>query len=127
MREADLPAPPSLVAAGDFTEASGEQAMRALLSREPELDAVFVGNDLMAIGAMRALHAVGRRVPDDVAVVGFDDNPAAAGLTPALTTVAQTVSQMGQTMAHALLSLLQGDSEIRQVVLPTRLIVRESS
>lgn len=127
MREAGLPAPPSLVAAGDFTEASGEQAMRALLSREPELDAVFVGSDLMAIGAMRALHAVGRRVPDDVAVVGFDDNPAAAGLTPALTTVAQTVSQMGQTMAHALLSLLQGDSEIRQVVLPTQLIVRESS
>lgn len=60
-------------------------------------------------------------------MVGFDDNPAAAGLTPALTTVAQAVSQMGQTMAQALLSLLHGDTETRQVVMPTQLIVRESS
>lgn len=127
MREAGLPTARSLVASGDFTEPSGELAMRTLLSREPKLDAVFVGNDLMAIGAMRALHAAGRRVPDDVAVVGFDDNPAAAGLDPALTTVAQAVPQMGQTMAHALLSLLQGDTQTRQVVMPTQLIVRESS
>lgn len=60
-------------------------------------------------------------------MVGFDDNPAAAGLTPALTTVAQAVSQMGRTMAQALLSLLHGDTETRQVVMPTQLIVRESS
>ncbi len=127
IQETGRPTPSSLVAAGDFTEASGEQAMRALLDREPDLDAVFVGNDLMAIGAMRALHAAGRQVPDDVAVVGFDDNPAAAGLSPALSTVAQGVPQMGQTMAHALLSLLDGDTETRQVVMPTRLVVRESS
>lgn len=127
MSEAGLPTPRSRVASGDFTEPSGEEAMRCLLEREPDLDAVFVGNDLMAIGAMRALHAVGRRVPDDVAVVGFDDNPAAGGLTPALTTVAQSVPQMGRAMARALLSLLHGDTQTHQILLPTTLIVRASS
>jgi DNA-binding LacI/PurR family transcriptional regulator len=127
MREAGLPTPPGRVAQGDYTEGSGERAMRALLERDPDLDAVFAANDLMAIGAVRVLQAAGRRVPQDVAVVGFDDNPAAAALTPALTTVAQPVPEMGREMARALLALLQGDTLTHQIVMPTRLIVRESS
>ncbi|CAM5725418.1 LacI family transcriptional regulator OS=Streptomyces tendae OX=1932 GN=F3L20_14805 PE=4 SV=1 [Streptomyces tendae] len=77
----------SIVALGDFTRVSGAEAMRQLLEDDPDVDAVFAANDLMAIGALRTLHQAGRRVPDDVAVVGFDDIEAAAYTTPALTSV----------------------------------------
>src|SRR5690606_8378279 len=87
-RDAVADADPELVVEGDFTSASGERAMRELLGRRPGLDAVFAGNDLMAAGALRVLRERGRRVPDDVAVVGFDDMlPIAEQTEPPLTTV----------------------------------------
>ncbi|WP_327351177.1 LacI family DNA-binding transcriptional regulator [Streptomyces sp. NBC_01304] len=93
-----------LVAAGDFTPAGGERAMRELLDRCPDLDAVFAANDLSASGALRVLRERGRSVPDDVAVVGFDDMlPLAEQTEPPLTTVRQDIEHMGRLMARTLL------------------------
>ena len=91
----------SLVGYGDFSEASGRRAMRTLLDRHPDLDAVFAASDLMAVGAMRVLREYGRRVPDDVAVVGFEDSVLARQTEPPLTTVHQPVEAMGREMAAA--------------------------
>jgi DNA-binding LacI/PurR family transcriptional regulator len=82
---AGLPVDESLIGAGDFTRESGARAMRSLLSQHPLLDAVFAASDLMAAGALEALTEAGRRVPEDVAVVGYDDDPMAASLQPPLT------------------------------------------
>ena len=84
------------VAAGDFTRESGEGAMRQLLDAAPDLDAVFVASDLMALGALQALRASGRSVPHDVAVIGFDDSPAACYADPPLSTIRQPVVELGQ-------------------------------
>jgi DNA-binding LacI/PurR family transcriptional regulator len=110
----------------EFTEPGGAAAMHALLDAEPDLDAVFVASDLMAAGALRALHDLGRRVPDDVAVVGFDDVGTAARTRPALTTVRQPIKAMGQELARMLTAVLEGEDP-SPVVLPTRLILRESA
>ncbi len=115
--------------AGDFTMASGESATAALLGRVPDLDGVFAASDLMAAGAMRALRAAGRTVPDDVGVVGFDDHPALApAMTPPLTSVHQDPREQIRQMVRRLMSLLAGD-EVRPgtTVLPVTLAVRDSA
>ena len=88
---------------GDFTEGSGEEAARALLERHPDLDGLVVASDLMASGALRVLAGLGRRVPDDVAVVGFDDLGVAERTTPTLTTVRQPVEEMAALATRLLL------------------------
>src|SRR5215831_5394759 len=88
----------SIVAVGDFTRESGAEAMRTLLEDDPRLDAVFVASDLMADGALRTLRQAGRRVPDDVAVVGFDDVEIARYTEPTLTTVRQPIHDLGRAM-----------------------------
>ncbi|WP_433241909.1 LacI family DNA-binding transcriptional regulator [Streptosporangium sp. CA-135522] len=113
----------SIIAVGDFTRESGAVAMRQLLADDPGLDAVFVANDLMALGALRTLRRAGREVPGDVAVVGFDDIPAAAYAEPPLTTVRQPTVEMGRRLARMLLDTRERAS----VVLPTELVVREST
>ena len=113
----------SIVAVGDFTRESGAVAMRQLLADDPEIDAVFAANDLMALGALSALRQSGRRVPLDVAVVGFDDIPAASYAEPPLSTVRQPTVEMGRRLARLVLDL----EEKAQVTLPTELVVRESS
>ncbi|MGW2021635.1 LacI family DNA-binding transcriptional regulator [Streptomyces decoyicus] len=106
-REALGTAPdPRLIADGGFTARGGERAMAELLDAAPDLDAVFACSDLMANGALRTLRARGRRVPDDVAVVGYDDLEPAAWADPPLTTVRQDVEEMGRLMARLLLRLL---------------------
>ncbi|MGW5051259.1 LacI family DNA-binding transcriptional regulator [Actinokineospora sp. NPDC004072] len=112
------------VAFGDFTRASGEAAMAALLARDP--DAVFAANDMMAIGALRALRAAGRRVPEDVALVGYDDIELAQLTEPALTTVRQPVVDQARTMTELLLLQIGGRAPGDPVVLPTELVERES-
>ncbi|MGW7576890.1 LacI family DNA-binding transcriptional regulator [Streptomyces sp. NPDC054765] len=97
---------PRLIADGGFTAQGGERAMAQLLDAAPDLDAVFACSDLMASGALRTLRARGRRVPDDVAVVGYDDLEPAAWADPPLTTVRQDVEEMGRLMARLLLRLL---------------------
>jgi DNA-binding LacI/PurR family transcriptional regulator len=103
--------------------------MRKLLSDHSDLDAVFAANDLMAIGALRALRDAGRRVPDDVAVVGFDDSPLSRMTEPPLSTVRQPVEEMGREMAEMLMRLVSGaDGDTHQsAVLPTEVVVRASS
>ncbi|MCX5189053.1 LacI family DNA-binding transcriptional regulator [Streptomyces sp. NBC_00268] len=131
MGEAD----PRLVVEGDFTPAGGERAMRELLERCPDVDAVFAANDLTASGALRVLRERGRRVPDDVAVIGFDDMlPVAEQTDPPLTTVRQDIEEMGRLMARLLLRDLdrrtgkQGlDGGPADVVLPTTLVRRASA
>ncbi|MBR7837654.1 LacI family DNA-binding transcriptional regulator [Actinospica durhamensis] len=112
---------------GNFTQDSGERAMRELLEREPELDGVFAANDLMAVGALHVLRERGRRVPQDVAVIGFDDSSAAASARPRLTTVRQPVEAMAARMAQLLLERLdEPDSPPRAVLFDTELVVRAS-
>jgi DNA-binding LacI/PurR family transcriptional regulator len=117
----------SLVVPGDFTRAGGERAMTRLLEQEPDIDAVFCASDLMAVGAMDALAAAGRRVPDDVAVVGYDDSNLARYTVPPLTTVRQPTRELGREMVRLLLTLVRGGDGPRQVLLPTTLIARQSS
>ena len=125
---AGLPAGSDLVGRGDFSEESGRAAAEALLDVVPDLDAVFAASDLMAFGTIQALRSNGRRVPDDVAVIGFDDAPAAARHVPPLTTVAQPVEQMGRLMVSMLVRRIAGQPVADQhVVLPTRLVLRETA
>lgn len=140
-RDVRVDADPRLIAEGDFTPAGGERAMRELLERCPDLDAVFAANDLTASGALRVLRAQGRRVPEDVAVVGFDDMlPVAEQTDPSLTTVRQDIEKMGRLMARLLLRTVDRrgdgpgggggpavDGEPSSVVLPTTLVRRASA
>jgi DNA-binding LacI/PurR family transcriptional regulator len=100
--------------------------MACLLDRFPDLDAVFAESDNMAAGALRALRAAGRQVPQDVAVVGFDDLPIARTTEPPLTTVHQPVRALGQEMARMLLALMAGEHPT-PLLLPTHLVVRASA
>ncbi|MFN8193202.1 MAG: LacI family DNA-binding transcriptional regulator [Nocardioidaceae bacterium] len=124
---AGLAPEPALVAHGDFSLASGEAAMRTLLVTGPDLDGLFCANDLMAAGALRVLHEAGRRVPSQVAVVGFDDSPQALSTHPPLTSVNQSPERMGGEMVALLLDMLADPGSARSRILPTRLVVRSSS
>ncbi|MFJ9770473.1 LacI family DNA-binding transcriptional regulator [Kitasatospora sp. NPDC101157] len=108
---------------GDFSSASGEHAMQRLLDQYPEVNAVFAASDQMAAGALRTLRRHGLRVPEDVALIGFDDAPLAARCRPGLTTVRQPVEELG---SRALELLLGNPARGESVVLPTRLVVRAS-
>ncbi|MFF9346886.1 LacI family DNA-binding transcriptional regulator [Streptomyces sp. NPDC014734] len=128
LRDAGLTPDEQLVAQGDFTEEGGTRAMRELLARRPGTDAVFAASDVMAAGARQVLREAGRRIPDDVALVGFDDSAVARHMDPALTSVRQPIEEMGRTMARVLLQEIAGDNRERpQIVLPTQLVVRDSS
>jgi DNA-binding LacI/PurR family transcriptional regulator len=127
---------PDLIAEGDFTPAGGGRAMSELLDRRPDLDALFAASDSMASGALRVLRANGRRVPEDVAVVGFDDVESVAAWTePPLTTIRQDIEEMGRLMARLLLRRLAtpaGPPATRvatptSVITPTRLVIRNSA
>ena len=115
----------SLIVHGDFTETSGYEEMQRLLPHEP--DAVFVASDTMALGALRALREAGKRVPDEVALVGFDDTPQAATASPALTTIRQPIQQTGVLAVEVLIDILEnGADPPRRVILPTDLVIRAS-
>jgi len=115
-------------ATGNFTHDSGEQAMDDLLREYPEIDGVFAANDLMAQGALATLARAGRRVPDDVAVVGFDDSSVAAAARPTLTTVRQPLEDMAAKAAEMVLSRVD-DATLRptSVVFSPTLVVRDSA
>jgi DNA-binding LacI/PurR family transcriptional regulator len=113
---------------GDFTRASGERMCRALMAEHPETDGLFVANDLMAEGALQALRDLGRKVPVDVAVVGFDDSTAALACRPPLTTVHQPVEEMAAEMATMLLAQIrEGETRPRSVIFQSSLVRRESA
>ena len=116
---------PALVAGGDFTYEGGYQAMLHLLPHNP--DSVFVASDTMAQGALHAILENGRTVPQDIALVGFDDMPFAAHMIPPLTTVRQPVQRMGSVAAETLIELIEHPStKPRGIRLPTELVIRAS-
>jgi LacI family transcriptional regulator len=112
---------------GQFTSGGGAQAMRQLLDDGTDPDAVFVASDLMARGALAVLAAAGVRVPEDIAVVGFDDSPVATAVTPALTTVRQPSFEQGRAIAEVLLQRLCGADPQHATILPTELVIRASA
>ncbi|MFI7677995.1 LacI family DNA-binding transcriptional regulator [Actinophytocola sp. NPDC049390] len=115
-------------ARGNFTMASGEEAMDELLEEYSDINGVFVANDLMAQGALVALRENGLNVPGDVAVVGFDDSSAALASRPKLTTIRQPVEEMGAAMAQTLLEHVRNpDSVLGKVMFEPELVIRDSS
>ncbi|GGR66769.1 LacI family transcriptional regulator [Streptomyces humidus] len=134
LRDAGHAADEQLIEPGDFTEEGGRRAMTALLARRPGLDAVFAGSDVMAAGARQVLREQGRRIPEDVALVGYDDSAIARHMDPPLTSVRQPIEEMGRRMIDLLLSEIADSRptvsrgpERRQVVLATKLVERASS
>ncbi|HEY3267943.1 MAG TPA: LacI family DNA-binding transcriptional regulator [Armatimonadota bacterium] len=118
-----------LIANGNFNEKDGREAMRRLLSLDRRPTAVFAANDESAIGAMQVLKREGMRVPDDMAVVGFDDIPLAQYIDPALTTVHQPFYRLGETAAELLIARIRGEAPSEadaHHVIRTRLVIRES-
>lgn len=130
---------PALVEHGEFTQSSGEVAADRLLARAPDLDAIFAASDLMALGAIAAVRRSGRRVPQDVAIVGFDDIEVAASASPPLTTVRQQTVLQGRAMVRLLLAHSHPDLHLEptdalppvdgltHLLLPVELVVRESA
>ncbi len=117
------------IAFGDFTEAGGEQAARELLEQHPDLDGIAVASDLMAVGVLRVLAETGRRVPDDVAIVGYDDLGVAERTTPPLTTVRQPIVEMAERATRLLLEQLDesGPSGAMRVIIPPAIVRRASA
>ncbi|MGW7236688.1 LacI family DNA-binding transcriptional regulator [Streptomyces sp. NPDC054804] len=116
----------SLIVSGDYSRASGEAGAERLLAQAPDLDAVFVASDLMAQGVLTVLQRAGKRVPDDIAVGGFDDSPVATAVSPALTTIRQPWDRISTEMVRVLLAQIGGEDPAA-VILPTELVRREST
>jgi len=128
LQAANIAYDPALLAEGDWSYESGYGAMQTLLARQRSFTALFAQNDRMAIGAMRALREAGRKVPEEVSVVGFDDIPGAAYCEPPLTTVRQPMRQVGEVATRLLIQAIGrpngGDSQ--EVLLKTELVRRRS-
>jgi LacI family transcriptional regulator len=126
LTRAGLPIDDNLIAEGGFIEEGGYAAMARIFPHKP--DAVFAASDAMAAGAIRFLREQGLRVPEDVAVVGFDDAPFAASYKPALTTIAQPIEELGQHAVDMLVKLIdQQSNELMTKVFASDLIIRESA
>jgi len=117
---------PALVAYGDWTVESGTAKMRQLLEKNPDLDAVFANSDLMAVGAINALRELGRRVPQDVAVVGYDDLSISRTSEPPLTTISQNIPLAGRLLAQNLIQNIE-TGQVINVTIPAKLVIRDSS
>lgn len=128
MEAQGIPVEEGLIVEGDFTESSGVVGMQQLLPASPS--AVFVASDMMTIGALKALRQAGRQVPQDIALVSFDDIAVASAIEPGLTTVRQPIERMGSMAIEVLLSLVESSPEeevpVHRIVLPTELVVRAS-
>jgi len=125
LQDSNQPVRQELVAEGDFTEAGGFTAMLRLIPSKP--DAVFAASDMMAYGAMRALREANLRVPEDVAIIGFDDIPTSSRTDPPLTTIRQSADSMGAIAVETLIDIIsRHESKTRHVVLPTELVIRAS-
>ena len=126
LEAAGLPIDPRLQVPAISTEEAGTRAAEDLLDRGDPFDAIVAASDLIALAAMRVFVNVGLRVPEDVAIVGFDDIPAASLANPPLTTVVQDAGAAGRRLIDTLLARIRGEPT-QSVVLPTRLVVRRSS
>jgi LacI family transcriptional regulator len=123
-----LPVDEALIVEGDYTESGGIMAARRLVSSS--MTALFAASDMMAVGALKVLREAGRRVPEDVALVGFDDIPMARAIVPALTTMRQPVEELGSKAADLLVDLLENPPDepaaANRIILPAELLVRDS-
>ncbi|MFC5954579.1 LacI family DNA-binding transcriptional regulator [Streptomyces pratens] len=126
LAEAGIAIDERLIVSGDYSRASGEAGAERLLAGAPDMDAAFVASDLMAQGVLTALHRAGRRVPQDVAVGGFDDSQAALSASPGLTTIRQPWDRISSEMVRVLLAQVGGEDPAT-VILPTELVKRESA
>ncbi|MEU4392098.1 LacI family DNA-binding transcriptional regulator [Kribbella sp. NPDC023855] len=117
---------PDWIETGDYSRAGGARAMLALLDRVPDLDGVFAANDVMAAGAIEALQRAGRRVPEDVAVAGFDDSTAATSVVPAITTMRQDFDLICKAAVELLTERIDGANP-RHLTVPTELVIRAST
>ncbi|MGB7539628.1 MAG: LacI family DNA-binding transcriptional regulator [Anaerolineales bacterium] len=129
MADASLPVPDEYIVEGDWSVESGRRAIASLLSLPKRPTAVFASSDTMAIGALETAVELKFRVPEDIAIMGFDDIPAASWVRPRLTTVAQFPGEMGTVMARALFERIQGEysGPARRHEVPYRFIEREST
>lgn len=127
MQAAGLSVDPDLVRFGDYQLESGYKLIRELLRAPNPPTALFVANNLMTVGALNAIHEANRRIPEDIAIIGFDDLPWAISINPPLTTVAQPALEIGIRAAELLLERIANpDGPARTVVLETQLIIRAS-
>ncbi len=128
LQENNLPILDERIAYGDFTEKGGYLQTKLLLS-QTKFDGIFVASDLMSFGAIQAINEAGLRVPEDIALVSFDDIPAACRHNPPLTTVRQPIHQMGSIAAQTLIDQLESHdtSTPRRIILPTELVLRGST
>jgi DNA-binding LacI/PurR family transcriptional regulator len=127
LERAGIPFDASLVEHGDWSYQSGYEAMGRLLAKALQITALFAQNDRMAIGAMRALREAGHKIPDDVAIVGYDDIPPAAYSHPPLTTIRQPMQQVGEVATRLLIELIDDpDAKREEVLLKTELVRRGS-
>ncbi|MGD8485211.1 MAG: LacI family DNA-binding transcriptional regulator [Chloroflexota bacterium] len=128
LRAAGRPIDPSLEVAGEYRARTAAQATHTLLASHPDLDALFAASDSMAITAMQAIKDSGRRVPEDVAVIGFDDLPTARESVPTLSTVRQPIEAMGREMVRLVLQQIdEPGSAANQVIFATELVLRGST
>ena len=121
-----LAADSALELEGDFTRETGREMIESFLTLDPRPTALFVSNDSMALGVLRGLHEAGVKVPEDVALVGFDDIPTADYVTPSLTTVHAPAQELGEQAMEALLQQLEGEMPPSHRTLETHLVTRES-
>ncbi len=121
-----IPFDPALVATGGFDEHLAKIPVRAWLEQSTKLDAIFTGDDDSAIGVMEVLREYGRRIPEDIAVVGFDDITLARHLSPPLTTVRAPIEQAAREGVHQLVNLIRTGEAERLILLPTELVIRRS-
>jgi LacI family transcriptional regulator len=126
LSEHDIPYDPSLVGTAAFLPEAGLAAMQQLLDLSQRPSAVFAASDVVALGAMTAIHSAKLDIPDDIAVVGFDDIFLAAHAYPPLTTVRVPAYGLGWTAAEVLIALIEGDEEVSSVTLETELVIRDS-
>jgi DNA-binding LacI/PurR family transcriptional regulator len=125
LKEHGLEYDPELVTVGNFSDAGGYAAMQELMLKKP--DAVFATSDIMAVAAIRALQEAGYRVPEDVAIIGFDDITLASRTIPPLTTIRQPIDLVGAGVVNMLVDMIEHPSTAtRNVVLPTELVIRSS-
>lgn len=125
LQDAGIEIKPGLIVEGNFVEQSGVLAIESLFARGQLFSAIFSANDQMAFGARLALYRKGIRVPDDISIVGFDDEPVSAYMTPPLTTIHQPALEMGKASAEAISRLLNHQSA-EPHAFSSKLIIRES-
>jgi len=133
MHQANLATPSSLVIEGDWSAAAGEYGLRMLLNQEPDIDAVFACSDQIALGALSTAHRLGRQIPQELAIVGFDNIPESACFWPPLTTVYQRLIDVGRIAVQTLHGMIEANRQLRTpeeatvTLVKPELIVRDSS